>query len=104
MVLIAFCAIALVANVTNAQPVRGGNNRRGAGKREGGKGVGRDKKEQKQDKRFGQLVMNPKKHITVQRMATPKHTEPPSLVSTLRKNTTIGEQLHYHMTTVIDKI
>lgn len=48
--------------------------------------------------------MNPKKHITVQRMATPKHTEPPSLVSTHRKNTTTGERLHYHMTTVIDKI
>lgn len=32
--------------------------------------------------------MNPKKHITVQRMATLKHTEPPSLVSTRRKNTT----------------
>lgn len=52
-------------------------------------GEGREGQEEtKQDKRFGQLVMNPKKHITVQRMATPKHTEPPSLVSTRRKNTT----------------
>lgn len=67
MVLIAFCAIALVANVTNAQPV-GGNNRRGrkreVGREEGGEGGTRRKKtkqKQKQDKRFGQLVMNPKK-------------------------------------------
>ena len=47
MVLIAFCAIALVANVTNAQPVGRGDNRRG-GRREGGR-VGQE--ETKQDKK-----------------------------------------------------
>lgn len=59
--------------------------------------------ETKQDKRFGQLIMNPKKHITVQRMATPKHTEPPSLVSTWRNNTTKNSNT-CHTTTVIDSL
>lgn len=54
MVLIAFCAIALVANVTNAQPVGGETIGEGGGGREG-------QEETKQDKRFGQLVMNPQK-------------------------------------------
>lgn len=94
MVLIAFCAIALVANVTNAQPV-GGNNRRGrkreVGREEGGEGGTRRKKKNKnknKTKGLDNSLWTPKKHITVQRMATPKHTESPSLVSTRRKNTT----------------
>ena len=49
MVLIAFCAIDLVANVTNAQPVGEGETiGEGRGGREEG---GRDKKKTKQDKK-----------------------------------------------------
>ena len=43
MALIAFCAIALVENVTNAQPV-------------GNKGTGSRKDKKQQDKRFGRLL------------------------------------------------
>lgn len=63
MALIAFCAIALVENVTNAHPVtREGGQREGGmeGEWEGGqKGRRRreDKKEQKQDKRVGHVVV-----------------------------------------------
>lgn len=63
MALIAFCAIALVENVTNAHPVtREGGQREGGmeGEWEGGqKGKRRreDKKEQKQDKRVGHVVV-----------------------------------------------
>lgn len=68
MALIAFCAIALVENVTNAHPVTregGGRGREGGmeGEWEGGqKGRRRrrrreDKKEQKQDKRVGHVVV-----------------------------------------------
>lgn len=50
MVLIAFCAIALVANVTNAQPVRGGNNRKGEGWEEERKGEGGTRKNKNKTK------------------------------------------------------
>lgn len=71
MALIAFCAIALVENVTNAHPVRRG---REGWRDSGGGGVGggrrEDKKEQKQDKRVGHVVIkkNPKQRL-IQRTA-----------------------------------
>lgn len=46
MVLIAFCAIALVANVTNAQPVRGGT----IGEGRGGRREGRTRKNKNKTK------------------------------------------------------
>ena len=61
MVLIAFCAIDLVANVTNAQPVGEGETiGEGRGGREGGLEGGETRRKQNKTKRFGQLVMNPK--------------------------------------------
>lgn len=66
MALIAFCAIALVENVTNAHPVGRGEEGGMVGQLKGGGGGQRgrrkrrrreDKKEQKQDKRFGHIVV-----------------------------------------------
>lgn len=63
MALIAFCAMALVENVTNAQPVRREEGRKDGRTVEGRRGRQRgeeeeeeDKKEQKQDKRVGHVV------------------------------------------------
>lgn len=58
MALIAFCAIALVENVTNAHPAGG----RGGSWEGGSRGRRRrDKRKTKQDKRVGQVVIKPKK-------------------------------------------
>lgn len=51
--MIAFCAIALVEKVTNAHPV----GRAEEGGMAGGRRRREDKKEQKQDKRFGHVVI-----------------------------------------------
>lgn len=82
MALIAFCAIALVENVTNAHPVgregrrgRDGGTVEGRRGREEGQEEGEDKKEQKQDKRVGHVVVikKPKQRLiqrTVHRQTT----------------------------------
>lgn len=78
MALIAFCAIALVENVTNAHPVgREGRRGRDGGTVEGRRGreegqeeeeeEGEDKKEQKQDKRVGHVVIKKPKQRLIQR-------------------------------------
>lgn len=97
MVLIAFCAIALVANVTNAQPV--GGITIGKGGREG-----QEETKTRQKKVWTTRYEPQKTDITVQKMATPKHTEPPSLVSTWRKNTTRRTVNTGHMSTMINRL